>query len=97
MAESAELLRQAEGKELLADRFEGYVQNLETVFERIRVDTPVDGPVWTGSAARRFESDAVQRRSDLTRLVEQCREAAGNLRRTASRLREQADFSRTPL
>ncbi|WP_329092647.1 WXG100 family type VII secretion target [Streptosporangium sp. NBC_01469] len=93
----AELLRQAEEKDLLADRFEGYVKNLETLLDRIRVGSVGDGPVWTGPAAQRFERDTSRRSADVNRLAEQCRGASRNLRRSASALRERARLSGKPL
>lgn len=95
--EPAELLRQAEEKDLLADRFEGYVKNLETLLERIRIGSADSGPVWTGPAAQRFDRDTSQRSADVDRLAEQCRRASRNLRRSASALRERARLSGKPL
>lgn len=97
MVEPAELMRQAEAKEMLADRFDGYVKNLEVLLERIRTGTVGDGPIWTGPAAQRFDDDLVRKRSEVDRLIDQCRSAARNLRQVALRLREQARLPKAPL
>lgn len=97
MVEPASLLRQAEEKELLADRFEGYMKSLENLLDRAKTDSADDGPVWTGAAAQRFEQDAMRRRSDVIRLAEQCQAAARSLRKSALQLRERARLLRVPL
>ncbi|MFF0246606.1 hypothetical protein ACWEU6_28135 [Streptosporangium sandarakinum] len=96
MTESADLMRQAEAKDMLADRFDGYAKNLELLLERIKTGS-LGGPVWTGPAAQRFDNDFLTRGSEVTRLAEQCHAAVRNLRRAASRLREQASLPRSPL
>ncbi|WP_329424730.1 hypothetical protein OG339_30620 [Streptosporangium sp. NBC_01495] len=93
----AELLRQADEKDLLADRFESYVKNLETLLDRIKIDSTGSGPAWTGPAAQRFDRDTLQRSADVNRLAEQCRGASRNLRRSALVLRERARLSGEPL
>ncbi|WP_440097665.1 hypothetical protein [Streptosporangium sp. H16] len=90
MSERAELLRLADEKELLADRFDGYVRNLTTLFDQIKTGSVHGERAWTGPAAQRFDHDVVRRRSDMDRLAEQCRIAARNLKRSALHLREQA-------
>ncbi|MET9066628.1 hypothetical protein [Streptosporangium sandarakinum] len=96
MADPAELMRQAEEKEFLADRFDGYAKNLELLLGRIKTGS-ADGPVWTGLAAQRFDDAFLRRESEITRLAEQCHTAVRNLRRAASRIREQASLPRSPL
>ncbi|GAA3408664.1 hypothetical protein [Streptosporangium vulgare] len=59
MAEHAELLRLANEKELLADRFDGYVKNLTTLFDQIKTESVHGERTWTGPAAQRFDHDVV--------------------------------------
>ncbi|MEV8630460.1 WXG100 family type VII secretion target [Streptosporangium sp. NPDC051023] len=91
-----DLLRQAEEKELLASRFEGYAENLATLLGRVKTGFAGGGSVWTGLAAQRFDQDAERRRIETNRLAEQCRQAAQNLRNAARRLRSQAGEAGKP-
>jgi uncharacterized protein YukE len=91
MASGSELQRQAQEKDLLAARFDGYAKDLAVFFDRIKTGTVGAGPVWRGPAAQQFEYDAGRHRLNLDRLVEQCHLAARNLRHTAQQLRQQAE------
>lgn len=46
--EPTELMRQAEAKEMLADRFDGYMKNLEMLLDRIKTSSVGDGRIWAG-------------------------------------------------
>ncbi|MQA95210.1 MAG: hypothetical protein GEV11_11400 [Streptosporangiales bacterium] len=93
MAESRqELLRQADEKELLAQRFVNYAKGLAPYFTG--ADRAMSGGrTWTGPAAERYAAAARMRRSELRDLEEDCHRAAANLRRTAAELRERADHA----
>jgi uncharacterized protein YukE len=85
----ASLLRQAEDKERLATRFDGWAKQLGSFFAGVSV-TAKGKEVWTGPAADRFTSAAKDRRAETDALAENCRTAAANLRRSAAKLREDA-------
>lgn len=85
---NGDVLRQADEKESLAARFDGYAENLVTLLEEVKRGG--GNPVWTGLAAQRFDHETAQRRAEVDRLAEQCRKVARNLRNSAQRLRQQA-------
>lgn len=84
-----QLLRQAQDKELLAEKFDQYAKQLDKIFTDI---TPKSygGDIWTGPAAERFQSDARRLDRELKRLAGNCRATSKNLRGAARALRSNA-------
>ncbi|GAA0409489.1 hypothetical protein GCM10009530_72390 [Microbispora corallina] len=85
----AALLRQAEDKERLATRFDGWAKDLDGLLAQVTV-TSGGRDVWTGPAADRFSGGVRERRAETAALAGDCRTAAANLRGSAARLREDA-------
>ncbi|MEV0581793.1 hypothetical protein [Nonomuraea sp. NPDC050310] len=90
MTDKAKLIAQAEAKEELAKKFEGWAGQVEGVLKEITT-TPSGGrEIWTGPAADRFNGTLRTQNSNLGGLASACRTTAENLRREARELRESA-------
>lgn len=80
-------LRDAESKDQLARRFDGWAGQLDTFFQGVTV-TKGGREIWTGPAADRFKGTLKTQQANLATLAADCRTAAENLRRSARQLRD---------
>lgn len=82
--------RDAENKEGLARKFDGWAGQLDVLLNGIST-TPKGGTeIWTGPAADRFKGTLKTQDTAIRALAANCRTTAENLRKSARQLRDAA-------
>ncbi|WP_084963677.1 hypothetical protein [Thermoactinospora rubra] len=90
MTDKAKLIAEAEEKEALARKFDGWAGQLDGLLKDVTT-TPEGGwEIWTGPAADRFKGTLRTQRNQLGDLAGACRTTAENLRQEARQRREEA-------
>ncbi|MFI6320569.1 hypothetical protein ACIBG8_23745 [Nonomuraea sp. NPDC050556] len=80
-------LRDAESKEQLARKFDGWAGQLDGFLKGVTISKG-GREIWTGPAADRFKTGLTTQDGAIKTLASDCRSAAENLRKSARQLRD---------